>query len=1131
MENITNLEKDIISRNRIVSESDTNFFVEAGAGSGKTTMLVNRMVAMVEAGTDISKICAITFTKAAAGEFYERFQKLLIERSNPEYVWKDKGFAGQLPQPTELTRQRCAMALRNIDMCFMGTIDAFCNMVLSEHPFEAQIPSDSTIVSDVEAEALYKQVYVDICKGNYGEELKNLSNIFRGFHWNTEDVFIKGIKIFMANRNVHFNFNECMPVDIDAEFKKQKVSILRAFECLICHPEIAYKGNKDSRDAWEKLADAYKNVSNKWSNNFSTVLSSLKSTVSLRLLKDSLDTFAPSLSDWFELGGKKGGWLEVSDSYKNLVSDLENLRYNTSMTFLFKCSAVIENVMREKGYLTYFDYLFYLRNMLKEDVKKDCKLINYIYNRHSYFLIDEFQDTNPMQAEIFFYLTAKKPVDDWRACIPRPGSLFIVGDPKQSIYRFRSADVSSFIVVKNLFNGDLGEVLTLAQNFRSGNYLLNYFNRIFSCLLPVETKNQSKFEEIPVPDKGKSEFQGVFKYSAYDGKAAEQYPDETDPKQIAKIINNLVGNKEYLITTEQDKEPREIRYSDIMIISYGKSKLGPIMEALKENGISTKVEGEVPFYSNEALKAIYNIYAAVADVDDKIALYGALTGKLLNFSKEELMHYKTTIGKLSLISSNESDDFANHPVGKRLEELKQLHHRALKLSPAALFIEIMDKYEIFKTVEADSLEVLYYTLELIRAAESKGVVISPKDGADYLSGLINGNSGEERCLSLTDKKDCVHMANLHKVKGLEAPIVILAASTSRTSQAKIRKVYDNDVVEGYVFKLESDKTDGHSYTYFSTNDYQDQLGDENTALKDENDRLLYVAATRARNVLIISERYEGGASGSIKKDSKWNPLVEDSTPNFFEFVVDNTKKPSMVQEVYASNLYENGKNECVINDRTAEEKSYELKNPSRINMPSKISDPDAENKIVENSISVSSDKKSTVSIDKAHRFPKLLGTMVHRLMEIIVSTKGQYETAKAIDEILIEYRTPQNMPFESLLYDALNIVGDTVYNGGYKQDNGAPTDIIKTLLSSEECYTEVPFCYKEIVDNNEIIWNGVMDVVYKKDGLWHILDYKTNADGNDLDEKYKGQLAAYVKAFTEITGETVADALTYHIAI
>ena len=201
---MTSLEKDTMSRNRIVSEINENFFVEAGAGSGKTTMLVNRMAAMVEAGIEISKICAITFTKAAAGEFYDRFQRLLIERSNPEYKGDAgsgdaAGRPGTLPMPTDETRERCREALQNIDLCFMGTIDSFCGMVLSEHPSEAGIPSDASIVSDEDAATVYKQQYVKICGGEYGEELQSLARTFQALHSGAQDIFVQGISFLMNN--------------------------------------------------------------------------------------------------------------------------------------------------------------------------------------------------------------------------------------------------------------------------------------------------------------------------------------------------------------------------------------------------------------------------------------------------------------------------------------------------------------------------------------------------------------------------------------------------------------------------------------------------------------------------------------------------------------------------------------------------------------------------------------------------------------------------------------------------------------------------------------------------------------------------------------------------------------------
>lgn len=1136
-ENMTSVEKDTISRNRIVSETDMNFFVEAGAGSGKTTMLVSRMVAMVEQGKDISKICAITFTKAAAGEFYERFQKMLIERSNPDFMCEDKGFSGQLPTPTEETRERCANALQNIDLCFMGTIDSFCNMVLSEHPSEAKIPSDATIMSDVDVQALYKQIYVKICDGGHGEELRGLSRTYRTLHRNAEEVFIKGISIFMNNRNVHFNYNESQAADLDKDFATERANLIKALGCLIDHPELMYDANQQSVAAWGKLSDAYKNIKRRWSDNYSGVLYALKSIKDIRVLPRALDKYAPSLADVFEPGGKQGKWLELTSTKdKCLYDKMKNLQYGATMTFLSKCVPVIEQAMREKGCLTFFDYLYYLRNMLKEDAGKNGDLIRYIYNRHSYFLIDEFQDTNPMQAEVFFYLASQNPVEIWSKCVPRPGSLFIVGDPKQSIYRFRSADVTSFLNVKKLFRESVGDVLYLSRNFRSTKQLLGYFNRVFTQMLPEENENQSKFEEIPLPDSDRDEFQGIYTYRAYTGSAAPENPSETDPMRISSIITTLVDRDEYLITTGDDKEPRKIKYGDIMVITYGKKKLAPIMQRLDELEIPMHVEGDVPFYSNEALYAIYQIYSAVADSDDKLSLLGALTGKILNFHHEDVVLFKAYGGEVSMNAANELAEDAEETallVAEKVNELKQLHYRALKLSPAALFAEIMDKYEVYRYAKADNLEVLYYTLELMRNAESNGIIVSATDGANYLAGLLAGESEEERCLSLNDTRDCVHMANLHKIKGLEAPIVILAAASSREFTATERMEHGDDSSEGYIFKLEGDRNEnGSAPVYFETSDYADKKDEENAALKAEGQRLVYVAATRARNALILCDSVHFSGKGGEVHDSKWKPIMESDTPDFFDATKNITEKIRILGEsVESSLLYDKAKEECVLNDRTSENSTFELKNPSKTRVSSKLADEtfgvivaidNDGNEIVE-----TEDNK----VAEAHRLPILLGTMTHRLMEMIIATKGTYDTSKAIEEIIREYRTQKNQPYEKELKDALSTVAKTMLNGGYDQENGVPKDIVNVLLSAEECYTEVPFCYRETEGDDVTIWNGVMDVIYKKDGIWHIVDYKTNVDGKGLDAKYKGQLAAYVKAFQKTTDETVADALTYHIDI
>ncbi|WP_026512176.1 UvrD-helicase domain-containing protein [Butyrivibrio sp. LC3010] len=1138
----SNLEIDTISRNKIIAEINTNFFVEAGAGSGKTTMLVSRMVAMVEAGIDISKICAITFTKAAAGEFYERFQKALIERSNPVFIWKDKGFAGQLPAPTAESRARCEKALQNIDLCFMGTIDAFCGMVLSEHPSEAGISSDSTIVSDIDVETMYKQQYVKICDGDYGKEIQNLAKSFRSVNRSAEEVFVKGMQLLMDNRNVHFNFKETTSLDIDKEYGNQRTEIIKAVKCLKDHPEVMYDGKKESREAWARIGFIYNVLKRKWSNDFTGVLSALDILKDIRTISSAVDDYGASLGGVFEPGGAKGKWLSCSVGQEDsLLIRAGELKYNVSMTFLSKCVPLMEQAMLEKGQLTYFDNLYYLREMLKRDAEHSGKLIRYIYDRHSYFLIDEFQDTNPMQAEVFFYLTAMNPVPQWRECVPKPGSLFIVGDPKQSIYRFRSADVTSFLNVKKLFEKNGGEIAPLYRNFRSTKVLCEYYNKVFSEMLPEETEDQSKYEEIPLSSEKKDEFQGIYSYKAYMGKAILDKPDEADPVMIADLIERLVGRQEYLVTTEGDKAPRPIRYSDIMVITSSKKNLAPITAELSTREIPTRVEGDVPFGENVALREMLLIYKAVVDPEDKIALYGALNSNVLGVSQTDVMKYRQAGGSVSLSGTKKLDDKDEvvQLVQEKLEMLTDLSKKAHRLSPAALFSKIMDTLMIYKKVDTDNLEVVYYTLELIRNAEKSGEVVTLKDGAALLSDLIAGESDEERCLSLNDEKDCVHMANLHKVKGLEAPIVILAASSKKTFGATSRFIHGEKSSEGYVFALESDRGDnGRSWKYFETASFPDEKADEDASLKAEGARLVYVAATRARNALIICNSVQL-RNGKEIQNSKWKDLLAAGTEDIFSLLTEPAKKnKDKVKTAEAEQLYKDAQENCALNDRNRETGTYMVENPSRLELKSKLADKDDVQTnvqdvvplaIVTDDTAASDDKKEGAPSGTHGKMAAITGTMVHKLMEMMVSTRNKLDVSDAVMEIIREYRTPEYEPYEKAMVKRLETVANKMRSGGYAQTNGLPQDMLNTLISADEVYCEVPFSYRDDSDGL-VIWNGIMDVIYCKDGQWHIIDYKTNADGSDLDTKYQAQLSAYIKAFKATTGED-ADALTYHINV
>lgn len=1163
-DNTISLQIDTISRNRIVEETDKNFMVEAGAGSGKTTMLVNRMVAMVEQGKDIRKICAITFTKAAAGEFYERFHKKLVERSNPNIAYVDNGHAGQLPPPTELSRKRCAEALQNIDLCFMGTIDSFCNMILSEHPSEAKIPSDATIMSDAEVDALYKQEFVRIRKGEYDRKLTEYAEAFQRLNHDAEDTFVKGMSFFMNNRNAHINFTRAPIVDVDSRYMEAKAAIVDTL-AVICRNVNEYVlGNcdyKDKSNPIETVKKAYSTLRRSWGNNILFVAFYLEKLGTIEYDEKSILRDA-NYGDYFI--NKTVNARYLTGDQKSLASVLREIHYHTTLTFFEMCIPIIEKSMCEKGHMTYFDYLYYLRNMLKADAEKEGKLIRYIYDRHSFFLIDEFQDTNPMQAEVFFYLSAKQPVPEWQDCKPRPGSLFIVGDPKQSIYRFRSADVTSYLNVKTMFeNPECGEVLYLTRNFRSRKLLCEHFNKVFKKTL-VASKSQSAFTEIPIVEDTCAEFEGIYSYCAMGKKNKENYPDLMDEVKIGEIIQTLVNNDKFRIKDKETKDLRPIKYRDIMIITPTKTNLATIMNYLDSLEIPTRVEGKILFEENDALREVFKFYAALADSKDKIALYGALSTKAMGLSEKEILEYAQENDGIILKTQSEdkgadeaedntADNMAdntttNNRVVEALKRIKALQKEAQKLSPAAIFTKIMEEFEIYRYVDADNMEVLYYALELVRDAEKAGVIVSAKDAAAYLGKLLSGNTEKERCLSLSDEQNAVHIANLHKVKGLESPIVILAYAWPIIQDPDVRIEHGASGVEGYLFTLRSSEYDAENYRFkpfFTISLFPKKEQEEKNDLACENERLVYVAATRAMNALIVCKcMYFDWRTGEPQYRSKWSELLVGSTDFLQEYSEEKNDEPvreaAAKRLALARDLYEKAVKECALESRDAEEKTYKVELPSQAKASSKVQKNDQQDSSNDATSSMSAESAETATdnlpesddknteISIVHRCPELLGTMVHRLMEMMVSARNKTVAEDAAEEILREYITPATEQYEAELRKALIQVAGKMRAGGYPQVNTLPADILSTLLTADEVYTEVPFCYKE--ESTGVVWNGIMDVIYCKDEEWHIVDYKTNVDGTDLDKTYRGQMEAYVNAFYALTGKD-ADALTYHIKI
>ena len=1084
----TIMEQDANARQRILTDMQCNFFLEASAGSGKTTALVRRMAAMVESGISVREICAITFTKAAAKEFRSRFQKLISERI------REEEYAAH--------RERYRAALRDIDLCFMGTIDSFSNMILHEHPVEAGINSDCGVCPASDAMPYLKREYARLCRGEYPA----LAASFRNFccvQISAQNAFEGCIGSFLERREMEHVYASPASMDVNTPYTTLKFQIVSDLKMLLAHEE--YVGTTtECKKQFRQLPHDIERLSLDWNDQIGSVLFILKELDGLRLGTDSSGKYLnpseinmpyPELFEFHE-GKQKGKsyyYLNLTDT--DFYRTMKKLQYQATMEFMTLAAQEFSASLVQNGVLTFHDALIHLRDMLREDAKAGGRLIRHIAGRHRCYLVDEFQDTNPLQSEIIFYLTAQDPKPDWTACKPRPGSLFIVGDPKQSIYRFNGADIRAYLRVRQLFADGAGEVLTLSRNFRSTRCLREWFNGTFPSLLEEIPDVQSKFTEIPIPeDDTDAVTTGIYTYQV----EGNQKALKADAARVTDVILRLVGNPAVRM-----KGGRAPEFRDIMVITRQKARTAQLAQTLAKAGIPCRTEGEIHLSECPALPASAALLGAAARPGDSLAVYTALRSAAFCIPDAELLSYCNAGGKLKLFTEPDTRPSGFTALTQALDTLHQLAVSAKMMSPSALYLTICEDTHLFARAGSAAMEYFCYAAELLRCAEAEGTVLTHADAADFLHDLLEADS-MERCVSLTADENRVHIANLHKVKGLEAPIVILAYPLANPHDPNTRTVRSDETGQCWVFSLRNG-----NFIYGETDEYPAEFAAERQCSDEENKRLLYVAATRAENMLIVGDSVSNAAKSAGKRieTNPWAALLPpDHSRDVFGWIQEN---PAPVEPVSPRNdgeaLYAQGNAASVMSGHIAAEPTFEITRPSQIKLRPVASDA----------------PEDTPEPEHNDRNAALTGTLVHRLMERIVSGGVPEDAGALIESVLREYDADAKT-YAKPLTEVLQ----SMTHGGYPQEDAVPEDLLRELASAEKTLCEVPFCYAR---GTELV-HGIMDLIYCKAGAWHIVDYKTNAEQQQLAQKYAAQLAEYRAAFEKLTGQK-ADARIYHIAV
>jgi ATP-dependent helicase/nuclease subunit A len=496
---------------------------------------------------------------------------------------------------------------------------------------------------------------------------------------------------------------------------------------------------------------------------------------------------------------------------------------------------------KRDGVATFHDLLTWARDLLRDDRDVRARA----QGRWSRIFIDEFQDTDPLQAEIAFYLASEPGSEgDWRALPLVPGKLCVVGDPKQSIYRFRRADIALYQAIEDR----ISSTVELSQNFRSVPRVLDLVNAHYGAHMIEQHATQPSYGPLaPEPAETGT---GVWIFGeAMDAKMPEIWAAEA--VGVARAARRIVDDKWDVSEGKgAARQPRKARFGDIAVLIPSRTNLRRLERAFEDVNVPYRIESGELIVQTQEVRDLVSCLRAIDDPSDQVALVAALRSIAYGCSDVELLEWHESGGRWSYESPNES------AVGERvraaLGELRDLHRRRHRASVSALIQEVLDRRMLIAGAFGDvrpreSWRRYRYVLDRARAF---GTSTSPTLRAfvDWIEGLQKELYRDVSTALTEEDEDAVRVLTVHGSKGLEFPIVILTGwgSSAPPRVANVLADRVNDRIEAGLGRKDSDERPWQTVGYAEAERREKQLGEA------ESVRLSYVAMTRTRDHLIVS---------------------------------------------------------------------------------------------------------------------------------------------------------------------------------------------------------------------------------------------------------------------------------------
>ena len=1070
---------DEAARRSIREELDQNILVEAGAGSGKTTSLVSRMVALVRSGAcRVDEIAAVTFTRKAAAELRERFQ-IDLEAEIRE-----------LP-PDAPGRGRLEKAIRAVDTAFLGTIHAFCARLLRERPLEAGLDPGFREIEEAEAEAMRKRFWVEFQEKLATDGDRRLGELA------SMGIPLERLEAAFArvaeNPDVDFGFEPVAAPGAEA------IDLVRARLDELLDRAAELMPDRAPARGWDRFAQRmrtllYRRRAFDWSDP--------------RVLADALSTIHRK---------KKGGLVQNrwSDrpsgklAAKRLEKEVVEFagpggaaalllrqvwahRYPVAMGIARDAARAFAAQRKSLGRIGYQDLLVLASELLANEPETRREL----GSRYPRVLVDEFQDTDPLQAEILLLLASDPETgDDWRRVEPRPGALFVVGDPKQSIYRFRRADIALYQEVKRRFEA-FGKVLRLETNFRSlpavGELVKGVFDRD-GRFGARDSDRQAAF--APLRPSRSDEGPGlVAAYSVGAGRQSEVARDEAERVATAIAARVRAG----------EREP-----GDFMILTRTRRYLRVYARALERRSVAVDLSGAGVEFSDE-LGAFLLLLRCLEDPTHRTRAAGVLAGPLFGVALDELVAYRDGGGRFEI----------NRPAAGDCEAagaIRTLHEwwRRALVEPADVTVErLLAETGLIPLAAAEELGrlrtgAIAYLLDAVRARVLAGDA-SLAGAAEAIEEALEWRDAEAPLVP--GRGDCVRVMNLHRAKGLEARVVFLASPFGERDIApKMRVARDGaGRARGSIAVL--DRVDPNNpyakpRVIAQPLNWERERREESAFEAAERVRLLYVAATRAKDELWIAR------GAGLRGASPWRALEE--------WVAVAAKRASGARGAV---------------------KLAELARREAPRSPALDSGADVAPRLDAMRAAAERGRAATYrrcSVTERARGDGGHAPEVRRIRARAFAkpaahpAKGGREWGGVVHRTLAAAAEGVcGQSLERLARDQLADCGRGLGDGGEPLDLGALMALVAAVrdspvwaraTASDECLVEVPFALPAALggDRREVV-EGVIDLVFREGDAWTVVDYKTDR-GDDPGfesrvEEYRAQVDLYAGCWERLSG-------------